>query len=48
MYIAGAGANLQNESGIFFDNYEMAHFRLLSDATFYLMVDHILNQLENI
>ena len=32
--VAGAGANLQNESGIFFDNYEMAHFRLISDVNY--------------
>jgi hypothetical protein len=28
-------------NAIFFDNYEMAHFRLLTDTNFYLMVDHI-------
>ena len=32
--VAGAGANLQNETGIFFDNYEMAHFRLISDVNY--------------
>ena len=32
--VAGAGANLQNEAGIFFDNYEMAHFRLISDVNY--------------
>ena len=32
--IPGAGANLENESGIFFDNYEMAHFRLISDVNY--------------
>ena len=26
--------NLMNEQGIFFDNYEMAHFRLLSDVNY--------------
>ena len=33
--VPGAGGgNLENESGIFFDNYEMAHFRLLSDVNY--------------
>ena len=29
-----AAGNLENESGIFFDNYEMAHFRLISDVNY--------------
>ena len=29
-----ASGNLQNETGIFFDNYEMAHFRLISDVNY--------------
>ena len=29
-----AAGNLENESGIFFDNYEMAHFRLVSDVNY--------------
>ena len=32
--VPGAGANLENEPGIFFDNYEMAHFRLISDVNY--------------
>ena len=33
--VPGAGGgNLENENGIFFDNYEMAHFRLLSDVNY--------------
>ena len=33
--VPGAAAgNLMNEQGIFFDNYEMAHFRLLSDVNY--------------
>ncbi len=33
--VPGAGGgNLENESGIFFDNYEMAHFRLISDVNY--------------
>jgi len=33
--VPGAGGgNLMNETGIFFDNYEMAHFRLLSDVNY--------------
>jgi len=33
--VQGATAgNLQNEPGIYFDNYEMAHFRLLSDVNY--------------
>tara|TARA_R110000796_G_scaffold210807_1_gene326994 strand:+ start:1217 stop:3133 length:1917 start_codon:yes stop_codon:yes gene_type:complete len=32
--VPGAGANLSNEQGIFFDNYEMAHFRLISDVNY--------------
>jgi len=37
MYPVGGAAgasNLQNETGIFFDNYEMAHFRLISDVNY--------------
>jgi hypothetical protein len=37
----------QQANSIIFDNYEMAHFRLLTDMNFYLMVDHTLNQLVN-
>ena len=29
-----ASGNLENETGIFFDNYEMAHFRLISDVNY--------------
>ena len=33
--VPGAGGgNLENENGIFFDNYEMAHFRLISDVNY--------------
>tara|TARA_R110000803_G_scaffold5127_1_gene16965 strand:+ start:1217 stop:3130 length:1914 start_codon:yes stop_codon:yes gene_type:complete len=32
--VPGAGANLSNETGIFFDNYEMGHFRLISDVNY--------------
>ena len=33
--VPGAGGgNLMNETGIFFDNYEMAHFRLISDVNY--------------
>ena len=33
--VPGAGGgNLENETGIFFDNYEIAHFRLLSDVNY--------------
>jgi hypothetical protein len=37
MYPVGGAAgtsNLQNETGVFFDNYEMAHFRLISDVNY--------------
>jgi hypothetical protein len=30
-----------NGKDIIFDNYEMAHFRLLTDTNFFPMVDHI-------
>jgi hypothetical protein len=33
----------ENDNAIYFDNYEMAHFRLITDVNFYLMVVHILN-----
>ena len=29
-----SSGNLENETGIFFDNYEMAHFRLISDVNY--------------
>jgi len=29
-----ASGNMENEPGIFFDNYEMAHFRLISDVNY--------------
>ncbi len=33
--VPGASSgNLENETGIFFDNYEMAHFRLISDVNY--------------
>ncbi len=33
--VPGASSgNLKNETGIFFDNYEMAHFRLISDVNY--------------
>ncbi len=32
--VPGVSANLENESGIYFDNYEMAHFRLISDVNY--------------
>ena len=37
MYPVGGtsnSSNLKNETGVFFDNYEMAHFRLISDVNY--------------